>query len=127
MFVLFTLTICISDPTLKSCGSSVVIVATSAAQSAFAMNLKFLKSFLFERLPVPKYFGISLVDPIDVLVSCKINPSTGGLAVTGPSFGMTYLTLYRVSLDSLLSFFLLINVLGVASPRTAVPRLLIVE
>ena len=27
-----------------------------------------------------------MVDPIDVLVSCKMYPSTGGLAFTGPSF-----------------------------------------
>ena len=126
LFVLLTLTICTSEPTDKSCGSSVVIVATFADHSAFAMNLKFLKSFLFERLPDPKYFDISLVDPIDVLVSCKIYPSTGGLAVASLSFGRTYLTLYRVSFDSLLSFLLLMNVLGVAAPRTAVPRVLIV-
>ena len=111
----------------KLCGSSVVIVATFADHSAFAMNLKFLNSFLFERLPAPKYLDISVSDPIVVLVSCKINPSTGGLAVTSPSFGITYLTLYRVSLDSLLSFLLLINDLGVAAPRVAVPRLVIVE
>ena len=38
-------------------------------------------------------FTMTTVDPIDVLVSCKMYPSTGGLAFTGPSFGITYLTL----------------------------------
>ena len=104
-----------------------MIVAVFAVHVASAINLKFLKSFLLLRFPDPKYFGISTVDPIDVLVSCKIYPSTGGLAVKAPSFGMTYLTLYRVSLDSLLSFLLLTNVLEVASPSPAVPSPAIVE
>ena len=91
LFVLLTLTTCTSDPTLKLCGSSVVIVATFADHSAFAMNLKFLNSFLLERLVLPKYFVISsLLAPIVVAVSCKINPSTGGLAAVtlGASFGI---------------------------------------
>ena len=93
LFVLLTLTTCTSDPTLKLCGSSVVIVATFKLQVALEINLKFLKSFLFERSPEPKYFDTSLDDPMDVLVSCRIYPSTGGLAVAEPSFGITYLTL----------------------------------
>ena len=93
LLALFTFTSWTPDPTLKLCGSSVVMVAVFELQVALAMNLKFLKSFLFARFPVPKYFGISTVDPIDVLVSCKMYPSTGGLAFTGPSFGITYLTL----------------------------------
>ena len=44
-----------------------------------------------------------------------------------PSEGITYLKRYKVSFELLLSFLLLINDLGVASPKAVVPRPTIVE
>ena len=54
LLVLLTFTNSTWDPTLRSCGSSVVIVAVFPTQDASAMNLKFLCSFLFDKSPVPK-------------------------------------------------------------------------
>ena len=58
---------------------------------------------------MPKYFSISeVVDPIEVLDSCKINASLGGLDTTPPmEAGMTYLARYTVSIAFLVSVFLL--------------------
>ena len=50
-------------------------------------------------------------------------PSLGGLAIAELIFfGITYLTRYRVSVEFLLSVFLLMYVLGVAAPRAVDPR-----
>ena len=58
-----------------------------------------------------------------MLDSCKINPSLGGLALAPPlDAGITYLSLYIVSLAALVSDFLLINDLGVDSPIAVTPN-----
>ena len=71
------------------------MVAVVPSQVALEINLKFLCWFGFDKDPLPKYVWISeVVEPIDVFDSCKINPSTGGLAIVPPEFaGITYLNL----------------------------------
>ena len=116
-----------SEPIESLCGSSVSILASRFDQLAPAINLKFLCWFTFVIDPVPKYVWISAsVDPIDVLDSCKINPSVGGLETSAVD-GITYLSLYRISSAFLLSVFLDMNVLGVADPRFATPSPTTVE
>lgn len=113
------------DPIFNSCGTSVITLATLFAQRASAIILKFLNSVEFERVDVVLlywYATSASVRPIVLLDSWIINPSMGGLAVTGESDGITYLNLYRESSRFLLSTFLVINVLAVAFPSPDVPR-----
>ena len=86
------------DPTDKSCGISVLIVAipTIASQSVPEMNLGFLISEVLERITGVVFLNLAtslLVNPTVVLDSCMTKESSGGLPRTVESFGTTYLTL----------------------------------
>lgn len=95
LFVLLMLMISTSDPTLKSWGSSVTIVAVFDAQLALAINLGFLNWVGFANVTEEglNWNATSLVvDPIDVLDSWITYPSRGGFAFVA-SAGITYRSL----------------------------------
>ena len=125
LLVLVILRISTVDPDFKLCGISVTIVATFPVQVASAIYLGFLSSVELSRvtlLGLYKYPTSPSVEPIEALDSCITNPSIGGRASNEEADGRTYLARYMVSSKLLVSDFLLMNDLAVASPSEVEPK-----
>ena len=94
------------------------------------MKLKFLISvslFIVTEVGLNSNATSVSFNPVTSFDSATTNDFLGGLAEVIPlPAGITYLYLYILSFRVLLSGFLLMNVLGVASPKLATPRSFIV-
>jgi len=125
LLVLVILTNSTVELVFKSCGISVTIVATLPDQEASAMYLGFLSSVELSSVTLfglYKYPTSPSVEPIEALDSCITNPSIGGRASNEEADGRTYLARYMVSSKLLVSDFLLMNDLAVASQREVEPK-----